>query len=354
MDGGGMLAAGIGGGITGRGADLFLIDDCLKNSDQALSETIRDSQWEWWQTTAYTRLQPGGRMIILSTRWHADDLLGRVLKFVTSETSLRVREVRFQAIAEFSEEVTGDTLGRKEGEALWPEQWPIEHLLRIKSAMSDYWWQALYQQRLTNHGSNEWPESYFWGIMMEPEEWPVDLVLSATALDHSKGKDAKKGDYSAIVNVGYKSGMIYVEADIDRRPVPQMIDDLVKINMRLRPTVTGIEAVAFQELLAPQYVQAQMDCGFYDEPELIQNTINKRIRIARLGYWLRRHKIKIKNNAGGQLLLKQLKDFPSGSHDDGPDALEMAMRLLLQICDQLQEIAKEQNVTNPQTVIQLA
>lgn len=316
MEGGGMLAAGIGGGITGRGADMFLIDDCLKNSDQALSETIRDSQWEWWQTTAYTRLQPGGKMVVLSTRWHEDDLLGRILKFTSSETTLRVREVRFPAIAE-NVDVAGDPLGRAEGEALWPEQWPIEHLLRIKSAMSSYWWEALYQQRLTNHGSNEWPDSYFWGVMVEPEEWPDDLALSATALDPSKGKDAKRGDYSAIVNVGYKSGMLYVEADIDRRPVPQMIDDLVRFNMRVRPTVTGIESVAFQELLAPQYVQSQAEYNYHDDPQLIQNTVNKRIRISRLGYWLRRHKIKIKNNAAGQLLLSQLKGFPSANHDDG-------------------------------------
>lgn len=316
VDGGGMLAAGVGGGITGRKANLFLIDDCLKNAEQALSERVREAQWEWWQTTAFTRLEPGAKMIILGTRWHAADLLGKVLDFATKETNLKVREVRFQAIAELEENQT-DMLGRVNGEALWPERWPVEALLRIKSALADYWWQALYQQNLTQHGSNEWPESYFWGIMVEPEAWPENLVLSATALDPSKGKDAKKGDFQAIVNTGYRDGYLWVECEIDRQPISEMIDDLVQFNMRIRPTVTGIEAVAFQELLAPVYLQAQLDYSYYDQPELIQNTTPKRIRIARLGYWLRRHRIKIKNNASGQLLLKQLKAFPNGDHDDG-------------------------------------
>lgn len=337
VDGGGMLAAGVGGGITGRAANLFLIDDCLKNSEQALSETIRDSQWEWWQTTAFTRLEPGGKMILLGTRWHSDDLLGRVLSFAAKETNLRVREVRFQAIAEPEDNLV-DILGRENGEALWPERWSTEALLRIKSALADYWWQALYQQKLTQYGTNEWPESYFWGVMVEPENWPENLVLSATALDPSKGKDSKKGDFQAIVNTGYRDGHLWVECEIDRQPISEMIDDLVRFNMRIRPTVTGIESVAFQELLAPVYIQAQMDYAYYDQPELIPNTTPKRIRIARLGYWLRRHRIKIKNNAAGQLLLKQLKGFPNSEHDDGPDALEMSIRLLLQVCDQLQDV----------------
>jgi len=174
--------------------------------------------------------------------------------------------------------------------------------------------------------------------MVEPEAWPENLVLSATALDPSKGKDAKKGDFQAIVNTGYRDGYLWVECEIDRQPISEMIDDLVQFNMRIRPTVTGIEAVAFQELLAPVYLQAQLDYSYYDQPELIQNTTPKRIRIARLGYWLRRHRIKIKNNASGQLLLKQLKAFPNGDFDDGADCLEMSIRLLLQVSEQLQDV----------------
>ncbi|MTW25759.1 hypothetical protein GM537_13340, partial [Streptococcus pneumoniae] len=81
---------------------------------------------------------------MLGTRWSETDLLGKVLDFATKETNLKVREVRFQAIAENEANET-DILGRANGEALWPERWPVEALLRIKSALADYWWQALYQ-----------------------------------------------------------------------------------------------------------------------------------------------------------------------------------------------------------------
>ncbi len=351
MDDGGMLAAGVGGGITGRGADLFLIDDCLKNSEQALSETIRDAQWEWWQTTAFTRLEPGSKMVLLGTRWHSDDLLGKVLAFATKETSLRVREIRFPAIAQLDEGAV-DALGRSNGEALWPERWPVEALKRIESALEDYWWQALYQQNLTQHASNEWPESYFWGVMVEPEEWPDKMALGATALDPSKGKDSRKGDFQAIVNSSYRDGYLWVEANIDRQPISEMLDTLVQFNMRVRPTVTGIEGVAFQDLLAPAYLQSQMDFNYYDQPELIDNTVSKRVRICRLGYWLRRHRVKIKNNAGGQLLLKQLKGFPNSEHDDGPDAMEMSIRLLLRVSEALQEVADSDGGTDANQILE--
>ena len=77
---GGMITAGVGGAITGRGADLLIIDDPVKNSEDAASKTMRDKAWEWYQSTAYTRLEPGGAIILVMTRWNEDDLAGRILK----------------------------------------------------------------------------------------------------------------------------------------------------------------------------------------------------------------------------------------------------------------------------------
>jgi len=318
MQGGGLLAAGVGGGITGRGADkVFLIDDSLKNAEQAISETVREAQWEWFQTTAFTRLEPGCRLIALGTRWHEDDLLGKILKAGSQDLGLRVREVRLPALAEPTD-YTPDPLGRQTDEPLWPERWGFEALSRIRDTLEPYWWNALYQQRLGSYGHNEWPSEYFYGIFANDDEWPEHIRLSATALDPSKGKNAHKGDYSAIVNTGYHGGYLWVEADIARRPVPKMMRDLVEFNMRVRPTVTGIEGVAFQELLASDYIQAQEEAGSYrDDPELIDNTVNKELRIARLGLWLRLHRIKVKRNASGEMLVNQLKEFPNGKHDDG-------------------------------------
>lgn len=336
---GGMKAAGIGGGITGRGADLMAIDDYIKNAVEAVSDDLRERQWEWFQTTAYSRIEPGGKLIVLATRWHSDDLIGRLLKFALEDTKLKVREIRLPALAEPTP-ASPDPLGRQTDEPLWPERISYEYLDGRRRILDPYWWNAIYQQRLGTYGHNEWPSEYFYGILAQDDEWPRRMALSATALDPSKGKNARKGDYSAIVNVGFSGGYLWVEADIERRPVPKMMLDLVAFNDRIRPTVTGIEGVAFQELLATDYEQAQVESGYYrDPPELIDNTVNKELRIGRLGTWLRLHRVKIKRNASGLLLLEQLKAFPNGKHDDGPDAMEMAIRLLLMICEDLSDMA---------------
>jgi len=74
-----MNTTGVGGGLTGRGADLLIIDDYLKNAKEADSELIRDNQWEWYASTAFNRLEPGGKICVLATRWHEDDLIGRII-----------------------------------------------------------------------------------------------------------------------------------------------------------------------------------------------------------------------------------------------------------------------------------
>ena len=135
--GGVMYATGIGGAITGRGADLLLVDDYLKNAKDASSETIRDDIYHWFVSTAMSRLEPGGTVIILATRWHQDDLIGRLL-----EQAPDVWEyIRIPAIAE-----ENDPLKRAPGEALWPERYNVEWLESQKALFGPYFWAALYRQ----------------------------------------------------------------------------------------------------------------------------------------------------------------------------------------------------------------
>lgn len=137
--GGGVLAAGIGGPITGRGMDLGIVDDYIKNAEDSLSTTNRQKVWDWFLSTFYTRLEPGASIIILATRWNDDDLIGRCLTILPHENWI---VINLPAIAE-----ENDPLGRAEGEALWPERWPLETLIRIKETLGDYWFSAMYQQR---------------------------------------------------------------------------------------------------------------------------------------------------------------------------------------------------------------
>ena len=137
---GGIISAGIGGAITGQGADLLIVDDPVKNWQEATSSTYRERVWHEWQNTLLTRLHPGGRVVIVMTHWHHDDLAGRLL----DREGDRWDVVRLPAIAED----TDDALGREVGEALWPEYgFDLDHLHRTHKTVGSRVWNALFQQR---------------------------------------------------------------------------------------------------------------------------------------------------------------------------------------------------------------
>jgi predicted phage terminase large subunit-like protein len=175
----------------------------------------------------------------------------------------------------------------------------------------------------------EWPEDYFADHIWF-DTWPSELVVRAIALDPSKGNDARRGDYSAYALLGIdRAGLIYVEADMARRPTPQMVSDGAVLCERFRPTVFGVEANQFQELLCDELAAefARRGVG-HVAPAAIHNHASKLVRIRRLGPYLSRRRLRfLTRSAATRLLVDQLRDFPTGAHDDGPDALEMALRL---------------------------
>lgn len=160
---GGVTAAGVGGPITGRGARIAIVDDPVKNSEEANSEVMREKIWEWYQSTLYTRLTPDGRIIIVMTRWHEDDLVGRLLKKEREEieegthTGDRWTVINFPAIAE-----EGDYLGRQPGEPLWPEfGFDLQRLSQIRQDVGSYVFNALYQQRPSAAEGTIFKREYF-------------------------------------------------------------------------------------------------------------------------------------------------------------------------------------------------
>lgn len=150
--GGGMLAAGVGGPITGRGAHILLIDDPVKNREEAESITVREGAKNWYSSTAYTRLAPGGGVLIIQTRWHDDDLTGWLLnemreaKKEMAETGMWPEESDNWRTIDFPAIATHDEKYRKAGEALHPERYSLRALLRIKRTLAPRDWAALYQQ----------------------------------------------------------------------------------------------------------------------------------------------------------------------------------------------------------------
>ena len=130
--GGSYVSAGVGSAITGRGADLLNIDDPVKDRAEAESETVREGVWNWYVSTAYTRLMPGGSVILTMTRWHEDDLAGRLLEAEKSGGD-KWEVLRLPAIDEH-------------GRALWPERYDEKALNGIRAAIGEREFGALYQQ----------------------------------------------------------------------------------------------------------------------------------------------------------------------------------------------------------------
>jgi phage terminase large subunit-like protein len=140
-EGGGLRAGGIGGPLTGHGFRVLVIDDPIKNRVEAESGLIRQRNYDWLTSTAMTRLEPDGSMIIVHTRWHEDDLIGRCLK----QTELY--HATNGAEGELWVHINLQAIDDDTGKALWPERWPKEKLLRRKAASGEYDWASLYQGR---------------------------------------------------------------------------------------------------------------------------------------------------------------------------------------------------------------
>lgn len=140
---GGMVSVGLGGAITGRGGNVLLLDDYIKEIKEALSPAHRNYVWNWFTSTFYTRLEPGGTVIIIATRWHSDDLIGRIKKHFPGKWTF------IELPAEITDEAQAqkDPIGRKVGDVLFTERYPIEKLQEIRTLLGSTFYEALYQQR---------------------------------------------------------------------------------------------------------------------------------------------------------------------------------------------------------------
>jgi predicted phage terminase large subunit-like protein len=212
---------------------------------------------------------------------------------------------------------------------LWPEVEDLYTLMQMRVESGRTAFEREKQGSPVDPELCEWPESYF-AEHIWFDRWPSDLTVRVVALDPSKGSDAHRGDYSAFVLVGIgRAGVIYVEADMARRPTPQMVADGAALCRRFRPDAFGVEANQFQELLCNELAAefARLDMT-YIVPSAIHNHVGKLVRIRRIGPHLSLRRLRfLSSSPSTRLLVNQLRDFPAGAHDDGPDALEMALRL---------------------------
>jgi len=184
-----MDTAGAGGALTGKGADLFILDDLIKGREEALSSTVLEDHWDWFGSDVYPRLEPSASMIIIATRWSSDDLIGKLITDMENDPEAEQWDVvSFPAFAE-----QDDIMGRKEGTALWPTRYDEESIKRIQKRMTVYWFSAEYQQRPVPLKGTIINLDWFQRFGVEPSNYEQCIISFDTA---QKEKDL--ADYTAI------------------------------------------------------------------------------------------------------------------------------------------------------------
>jgi predicted phage terminase large subunit-like protein len=244
-----MHTAGVGGAITGRGADILAIDDPVKNAEEADSAVYREKAWRWFTSTAYTRLEPDGCVLVVQTRWHHEDLSGRILNELTQVgADDLVREkwyiLNLPAITEEDEsyEIPGmDPFERKSGEALWPKRFSLQQLRAIRHDIGERSFTALYQQRPSPEKGTTFHRDWF---EHRYQEMPTDLIGVVMGVD-SAFKDGTSSDYSAIAVWG-TDGRRYYLLHIWRGRVlfPDLLEVLRHTYYAFRPDAIVIEDAA--------------------------------------------------------------------------------------------------------------
>ena len=218
---GGLQAQGVGGPITGKGGQLIVIDDPVKNREEADSATYRKRAWDWYSSTLRTRLDPGGRMVLVTTRWHEDDLAGRLLKRAQEDPAADQWAVVCLPALAHSLTATGavDPLGRQPGEALDPARYDAAALARIKASIGSRDWTALYDQAPRSDEGAVFRRAWLRYVDQLPE-LSYSVVVWDTAYETKS-----QSDYSAAVLVAQGlDGAYYVIPLIhDRLEFPELV-----------------------------------------------------------------------------------------------------------------------------------
>lgn len=316
--GGGLWAAGVGGPITGKGFHLGIIDDPLKNAEEATSQVIREKHKEWYRSTFYTRAEPDAAIVIIQTRWHEDDLSGWLLSEESGESPERWHIVNLPAIAEdrrpFPASCTVETDWRRQGEALCPERYDLKRLEEIRTRVSGYYFEALYQQNPTPREG-----AFFKVSQLRIKNAPPARLNIVRAWDLAA---STKGDYTAGVKLGKdaETGLFWI-LDVqrgqwtpdDRNRVMLQTAALdgrqTKIRIAQDPGQAGVDQVqALTRMLAGYSVRSERVSG------------SKEARADALAAQINAGNVRMIEGEWNKAFIEEMRTFPLGRNDDQIDA----------------------------------
>jgi predicted phage terminase large subunit-like protein len=311
-------ACGIRGPITGRRADLVLIDDPIKSHTEADSASARDSLWNWYRSDLATRLKPGGRIILIMTRWHEDDIGGRLLEADPDWTI-----VKLPALAE-----DDDPLGRKPGEALWPE-WENEAALdRKRRTVGSRVWQSLFQQNPAPASDALFATTRITVIDELPTLTREIRAWDLAATLPTEGRDP---DWTVGLKLGVTNEGLYVVTDVIRiRAGPTEVANTIIatanhdgaetiVGLPQDPGQAGKQQIAWlSNRLAGYRVKASPETG------------SKLLRATQSAAAIDTGSLSLLRAGWNRSFLEELREFPQGRKDDQVDALSRAFSLAIQ------------------------
>ena len=314
--GGEYFATGIHGPVTGRRADLVVIDDPIKSHAKGESSLAREHVWNWYRSELITRLKPGGRIVLVMTRWHEDDLAGRLLDSGDAWHTLRL-----PALAE-----PGDPLGRPLGAALWPAWENETALARKRTSVGSRTWQALYQQSPTSGEGSLFPVARIGIADSLPEGARMVRAWDLAATEAGEGRDP---DWTVGLKLAHCPDGRLVVVDVVRlRGGPHEVTQClmatasrdgraVPVGLPQDPGQAGKQQVAFLTgKLAGHTVLASPETGA------------KLVRAMPVAAQVEAGRLFLLRGAWNQALMDELRDSPHGRKDDQVDALSRAHAML--------------------------
>lgn len=323
--GGSYTAVGIGGAVTGIGADCIILDDPHKSREEAESETVRETVYEYYRSTLYSRLEGFGAVIIIMQRWHTDDLVGRLIedeKKKKEEGSKDYDEweiINFPAIAEEDEYINGKLI-RKEGDVLWPSKFPVSVLNNIRETAGIYNFSSQYQQQPISSATQEFKEHMF--RYFNEEDLKGKYLRYYTLVDPAISQ-AKNADNSVVLTVAKEVNgpNIYRIREDAGHYTPQELIDLIFLHQNEYGSRVFVEAVQYQQAIKYALLEQQRKLQKYFLINEIKSKTkqSKELRIrGLLPFYATGVIYHRKKDVEYE---KELLTFPKGKHDDRIDTM---------------------------------